>query len=78
MDHLRRSWTDDIPNVVETVEQVIGKYNHFTTILTKGIRKGMVMDSVLDSSSRFLSGWYEDEYILKWGPLIADHNTKQM
>ena len=64
---LRRSWTDDIPNVVETVEQVIGKYNQVTTILTKGIRKGMVMDSVLDSSSKFLSGWYEDEYILKWG-----------
>ena len=74
---LRRSWTDDIPNVVETVEQVIGKYNQVTTMLTKRIRKGMVMDSVLDSSGKFLSGWYEDEYILKWGPLIADHNTKQ-
>ena len=62
MDHLRRSWTDDIPNVVETVEQVIGKYNQVTTIPTKRIRKGMVMDSVLDSSSKFLSGWYEDIY----------------
>ena len=75
---LRRSWTDDIPNVVETVEQVIGKYNQVTTTPTKRIRKEMVMDSVLDSSRKFLSGWYEDEYILKWGPLIADHNTKQM
>ena len=75
---LRRSWRDDIPNVVETVERVIGKYNQVTTMLTKRIRKGMVMDSVLDSSSKFLSGWYEDEYILKWGLLIADHNTKQM
>ena len=75
---LRRSWTDDIPNVVETVEQVIGKYNQVTTTPTKRIRKEMVMDSVLDSSGKFLSRWYEDEYILKWGPLIADHNTKQM